>query len=81
MNQHTGYILRSQNPRRSTAAAGPPHREAQQADSLAREPLCYCAGVPLALLSEKTDLLDQIARFAFDTLGAQQVELHVRDYE
>ena len=79
MKRYIQRLLRTRNPRCSIAAK--PNPRPQHAAPAAGAPLCYCASVPLALLCEKNDLLDEIARFAFDTLGARQLELHVRDCE
>ena len=41
----------------------------------------YCAEVPVSLLDEESSLIDRIISFAFDTLGARQLKLRVRDAE
>jgi hypothetical protein len=43
-------------------------------------PQCYSTNVPAALLSQQTDLIDQLMRFA-RTLGARRLEVYVRDDE
>jgi hypothetical protein len=41
----------------------------------------YCAELPAALLDEQSSLIDRIISFAFDTLGARQVHVRVREAE
>ena len=54
----------------------PPKRRYQQpAQSI------YRAEVPAALLDEQSSLIDRIISFAFDTLGARQVDVRVRESE
>lgn len=81
MKLYIQRLLPTQSPQFSKIATRPNRRAPGQTAPPAHEPLRYCAGVPLALLHEKNDLLDEIAHFAFDTLGVQQLELHVRDCE
>ena len=38
----------------------------------------YYADVPRQLLDERSDLIDRLMSFAFDTLGARYLEVHVR---
>ena len=38
----------------------------------------YYAEVPALALSEQSQLIEQIIRFAFDTLGADQLDVRVR---
>jgi hypothetical protein len=44
------------------------------------QPQCYSTNVPAALLSQQSDLIDQLMRFA-RTLGARRLEVYVRDDE
>jgi hypothetical protein len=50
-----------------------------------REPqpaqLAYWAELPAALLDEQSSLIERIISFAFDTLGARQVNVRVREAE
>ena len=39
---------------------------------------CYAA-IPFRLLDEQSDILDRVIHFAFDTLGARQLELRIYD--
>ena len=39
---------------------------------------CYAA-IPFRLLDEQSDILDRVIHFAFDTLGARQLELRIDD--
>lgn len=41
----------------------------------------YRAEIPADLLDEQSSLIDRILTFAFDTLGAQRVDLRVRENE
>jgi hypothetical protein len=41
----------------------------------------YRAEIPAALLDEQSSLIERIIAFAFDTLGAQRVDLRVRESE
>ena len=41
----------------------------------------YRAEVPAGLLDEQNSLIDRIIAFAFDTLGAQRVDVRVRECE
>ena len=40
-------------------------------------PRCYSAAVPAHCLDEHGCLIDQLIQFAFDTLGAQHLDLRV----
>ena len=53
----------------------PKHRYQQPAQPI------YRAEVPAALLDEQSSLIDRIISFAFDTLGARQVDVRVRETE
>jgi hypothetical protein len=44
------------------------------------QPQCYSTNVPAALLSQQSDLIEQLMRFA-RTLGARHLEVYVRDAE
>jgi hypothetical protein len=44
------------------------------------QPQCYSTNVPAALLSQQSDLIDQLMGFAY-TLGARRLEVYVRDAE
>jgi hypothetical protein len=81
MKRYIQHLLAMQVQGRSDTATGLNRRELVHTPFPAREPLCYYADVPVTLLQETNDLLDQIVHFAFDTLGAQQLELRVRDAE
>ena len=39
---------------------------------------CYAA-IPFRLLDDQSDILDRVIHFAFDTLGARQLELRIYD--
>ena len=41
----------------------------------------YCADLPASLLDEESSVIDRIISFAFDTIGARQLRLRVRDTE
>ena len=41
----------------------------------------YCVEFPAALLDEQNSLIDRIISFAFDTLGAQRLDVRVREAE
>ena len=41
----------------------------------------YRAEVPAELLDEQSSLIERIIAFAFDTLGAQRVDVRVRECE
>ena len=41
----------------------------------------YCAVVPASLLDEESSVIDRIISFAFDTIGARQLRVRVRDAE
>jgi hypothetical protein len=41
----------------------------------------YRAEIPAALLDEQSSLIERIINFAFDTLGARNVDLRVRESE
>jgi hypothetical protein len=43
-------------------------------------PQCYSTNVPAALLSQQSDLIEQLMVFA-RTLGARRLEVYVRDAE
>jgi hypothetical protein len=43
-------------------------------------PQCYSTNVPAELLSQQSDLIEQLMRFA-RTLGARRLEVYVRDAE
>ena len=43
-------------------------------------PQCYSTHVPAELLSQQSDLIEQLMRFA-RTLGARRLEVYVRDAE
>jgi hypothetical protein len=60
----------------------PPPRTRQPAASRQSEQQpTYCAEIPAALLDEQSSLIERIINFAFDTLGAQHVDLRVRESE
>jgi hypothetical protein len=59
---------------RSNTADAPAHTPREDA------PQCYSTHVPAALLSQQTDLIDQLMCFA-RTLGARRLEVYVRDAE
>lgn len=59
---------------RSSTADVPAHTPREEA------PQCYSTHVPAALLSQQTDLIEQLMRFA-RTLGARRLEVYVRDAE
>jgi hypothetical protein len=50
-------------------------RQPQSTDS------SYCAEIPVGLLDEQSSLIERIISFAFDTLGAQHVDVRVRECE
>ena len=41
----------------------------------------YRVEIPAGLLDEQSSLIDRIIAFAFDTLGAQRVDVRVRECE
>ena len=43
--------------------------------------LGYRVEIPAGLLDEQSTLIDRIIAFAFDTLGAQRVDMRVRECE
>lgn len=51
-----------------------------QANQQADQP-SYRVEIPAGLLDEQSTLIDRIITFAFDTLGARQVDLRVREAE
>ena len=52
------------------------HNQASRED----RPQCYTTNVPAALLSQQSDLIEQLMGFA-RTLGARRLEVFVRDAE
>ena len=81
MTQSLDCLLSARSSHDAAMVAELNRREPTQHPLPTGEPRCYRAGVPIRLLHEQHDLIDQIVHFAFDTLGAQQLELRVRDGE
>jgi hypothetical protein len=81
MKQYIQRLLARQLEERSDMAVELNHYELEHTPFPARERLYYYADVPIGLLQETNDLVEQIVHFAFDTLGAQQLELRVRAAE
>ena len=72
IQERDGSLLKE--PRKQRQSRPADTRRAEQNGS-------YRAQIPAALLDEQSSLIERIIAFAFDTLGAQRVDLCVRESE